>query len=95
MFSNLELDGYEHSASWTSALPLGEEKQAFLGRGGCCVGPQLVWVLWEKAKCVVSVGAVQFINYYLIITKQTDCGANRAFCSRVWGISTGDKAVRT
>ena len=67
----------------------------FWGGGGCCVGPQLVWVLWEKAKCVVSVGAVQFINYYLIITKQTDCGANRAFCSRVWGISTGDKAVRT
>ena len=94
MFSNLELDGYEHSASWTSALPLGEEKQAFLGRGGVLCGSTagLGAVGESKMCCLCWSGSVHKL---LIITIQTDCGANRAFCSRVWGISTGDKAVRT
>jgi hypothetical protein len=64
VFLNFELDGYEQSASWTSALPL--EKRTRHHWGGICVGPQLVWMLWEKAKFVVSVGAVQFnlLLYY-------------------------------
>jgi hypothetical protein len=44
------------------------------------VGPQLVWMLSEKEKFIASTAAVEFTDYYLIIKKVADCGAQLTSC---------------
>jgi len=51
VFLTLLLDGNENSALWPFALPLGEKHRYYWGGGW--VGPQMVWVLWEKEKLLL------------------------------------------